>query len=84
MLSLFKKLKHNYTQTFICILRLRASEYIFPIFDRYLLIPLQKKRYHVKKKCKYREYILVIKKEHLQKIAFVLYLNIKQKLSLLA
>jgi len=48
-LSLFKKLKHNYTQTFIYILRLRASEYIFPIFDRYLLIPLQKKRYHVKK-----------------------------------
>ena len=43
MNSLFKKLKDNYTQTFIYILLLRVSEYIFPIFDRYLSTPLQKK-----------------------------------------
>ena len=64
MLSLFKKLKYNYTQTFIYISRLCASECIFPLFKRYFkIIPLKKKV----KKYVCREYILVIKKKHMQK-----------------
>lgn len=43
MNSLFKNVKSNYTQIFTFILPLCASEYIFPIFDRYLLIQLQEK-----------------------------------------